>query len=118
MTQRTPALLVADKDFWEPDGRVGVITQGEHKDRLILFYAEPTPGHWTGVVSSSPPEGPLEFFIIADEYAANVIEEYGIVWLARSAEEVVLEDMFFGCRATFRAPRRTIGEWISDVLRR
>jgi hypothetical protein len=99
-------------------GRVGVITQGEYRDRLILFYAEPTPGYWTGVVSSSPEEGPLDFFIIADEYAANVIEEYGIVWLARSVEEAVVEEMVFDCRGTFKTPRRTINRWISDVLGR
>lgn len=29
--------LLSDKELWEPNGRVGVITQGEYTNRLILF---------------------------------------------------------------------------------
>jgi hypothetical protein len=37
--------LLADQSFWEPEGRVGVITKGKYANRLILFYPDPTPGH-------------------------------------------------------------------------
>jgi hypothetical protein len=70
--QESLLTLLSDKEFWEPNGRVGVITQGEYTNRMILFYPEPTPGHWTEVVSSSLEEGPLDSYILADEYAANV----------------------------------------------
>ena len=49
--------VASDKNFWEPSGRVGVITQGKYSNRLILFYPEPTPGHWAEVVSPSLKEG-------------------------------------------------------------
>ena len=104
--------LLSDKNFWEPNGRVGVITRGEYSNRLILFYPEPTPGHWAEVVSSSLGEGPLDSYIVADEYAANVLLEYGVVWLARSNEEAALEQRVFDWRQTFRPPRRTIKQLI------
>lgn len=102
-----PALL-ADKTFWEPDGRIGVITNGDYTNRLILFYPEPTPGHWTEVVSSSREEGPLDSYIVADEYAANVLEDYEVVWLSRSKEEAALEENVFGWRKSFKQPQPTL----------
>ena len=74
--------LLADQSFWRPEGRVGVITKGKYANRLIL--SGPNPGHWTEVVSSSREEGPLDSYIVTDEYAANVLEEYEVAWLARS----------------------------------
>jgi hypothetical protein len=109
------AVTLPDSRFWGQDGRIGVITRGEWKDRLALFYPDLTPGHWTCVVSSSPVEGPLDYYIISDEYAENVIEEYGIIWLARSPEEVALEERVFGWRATFDKPSGFRG-WFRRVF--
>src|SRR5689334_20107339 len=100
--------LLADQSFWEPDGRIGVINKGKYTERLILFYPEPTPGHWTEVVSSSREEGPLDSYIVADEYAANVLEDYKVIWLARSQEESSLEEKVFGWRQSFRPPGQTL----------
>jgi hypothetical protein len=100
--------LLADQSFWGPDGRIGVITKGKYTNRLILFYPDPTPGHWTEVVSSSREEGPLDSYIVTDEYAANILEEYEVVWLARSEQEASLEEKVFGWRQTFRPPGRTL----------
>jgi hypothetical protein len=107
--------LLSDKNFWEPNGRVGVITRGKYTNRLILFYPEPTPGHWVEVVSSSLEEGPLDSYIVADEYAANVLQEYGVVWLARSNEEAALEQRVLDWRQTFRPPRGTIKQLIRGL---
>ncbi|TSE16003.1 hypothetical protein B1A87_008965 [Arthrobacter sp. KBS0703] len=111
--------LLSDKELWEPNGRVGVITQGEYTNRLILFYPEPTPGQWAEVVSSSLEEGPLDSYILADEYAANVLGEYGVVWLARSNnEEAALEQRVFDWRRGFRPARRTLKQFIRELLGR
>ncbi|CAH0271302.1 hypothetical protein SRABI83_03656 [Arthrobacter sp. Bi83] len=110
--------LLSDKEFWEPNGRVGVITQGKYTNRLILFHPEPTPGQWAEVVSSSLEEGPLDSYILADEYAANVLEEYGVVWLARSNEEVALEQTVFDWRQVFRPARRSLKQSIRELLGR
>jgi hypothetical protein len=112
-----PALL-ADKAFWEPDGRIGIITNGKYTNRLIFFYPEPTPGHWTEVVSSSREEGSLDSYIVADEYAANVLEEYEVVWLARSKEKTDLEEKVFGWRKSFRPPRPTLKQRLSKLSAR
>lgn len=113
--QESLRTLLSDKEFWEPNGRVGVIIQGEYTNRMILFYPEPTPGHWTEVVSSSLEEGPLDSYILADEYAANVLHEYGVVWLARTKEESALEQRVFDWRQGFRPPRRTLKQLIRDL---
>jgi hypothetical protein len=110
--------LLADQTFWEPAGRIGVITQGEYANRLILLYSEPTPGHWTEVVSSLRDEGPLDAYILADEYAANVLEEYDVVWLARSNEEADLEDKVFGWRRSFKLPKETLIQRLVKLSRR
>jgi hypothetical protein len=110
--------LLSDKNFWEPNGRVGVITRGTYTNRLILFYPEPTPGHWAEVVSSSLEEGPLDSYVVADEYAADVLQEYGVVWLARSNEEAALEQRVFDWRQTFRPPRRTIKQLLRGLSER
>jgi hypothetical protein len=112
------AALLADKTFWEPDGRIGVITNGKYTNRLVLFYPEPTPGHWTEVVSSSREEGPLDSYIAADEYAANVLEEYEVVWLARTKEEAALEEKVFGWRRTFRPTQLTLKQRLRKLSAR
>ena len=88
----------------------------EYTNRMILFYPEPALGHWTEVASSSLEEGPLDSYILADEYAANVLHEYGVVWLARSKEESALEQRVFDWRQGFRPPpRRTLKHLIRDL---
>jgi hypothetical protein len=94
------AVVLPTADFWGHNGRVGVITQGDWTNRLILVYPD-TPGTWAFVASSSPGEGDLDFYPLNDQAADEVITELGIVWLARSAEEERLEDRVFGLRDHF-----------------
>lgn len=108
-------VTLPDESFWGWDGRLGVITRGEWKDRLALFYPDVTPGHWTCVVSSSAEEGPLDYYMISDHYAENVIDEYGIVWLARSPEEVALEERAIGWRRSLKQPF-SFPVWLRRIL--
>jgi hypothetical protein len=91
-------VVLRTADFWGHNGRVGVVTQGDWTNRLILVYPDAL-GSWTFVASSSPGEGDLDFYPVNDQAADEVMTELGIVWLARSAEEERLEDSVFGLRA-------------------
>jgi hypothetical protein len=91
------AVVLPTADFWGHNGRVGVITQGDWTNRLILVYPD-TAKTWAFVASSSHGEGDLDFYPLNDQAADEVITELGIVWLARSAEEERLEDRVFGLR--------------------
>ncbi|MFE5836018.1 hypothetical protein [Arthrobacter sp. NPDC056493] len=91
-------MVLPTADFWGRNGRVGVTTQGDWTNRLILVYPD-TLETWAFVASSSPGEGDFDFYPLNDQAADEVMTELGIVWLARSAEEERLEDYVFGLRA-------------------
>lgn len=63
-----------DPGFWGPDGRVGVITQGDWTNRLILVYPDAL-GTWTFIASSSPEEEMLDFYPVSDQAAEEVIAD-------------------------------------------
>ena len=87
-----------DPGFWGTDGRVGVITQGEWTNRLILVYPDAL-GTWTFTASSSPEEEMLDFYPASDQAAEEIIAELGILWLVRSQQEERLERLTFDQRS-------------------
>lgn len=93
-------VVLRTADFWGHNGRVGVITQGDWTNRLILVYPD-TPETWAFVASSSPAEEDVDVYPLNDQAADEVTTELGIVWLARSAEEERLEGLVFGLRKHF-----------------